>query len=50
MSDGENADLGMATHLQFRLLLVQRHELQIEQEVVFYSRREPLAMRGKVWS
>ncbi len=39
-----------ATHLQFRLLLIQRQVSQIEQEIVFYSRIEPLPLPGKKWS
>lgn len=38
------------THLQFRLLLIERQESQIEQEVVFYSRLQPLPAQGEAWS
>ncbi len=47
--NSSNTKLTAATHLQFRLLLVQRQESQIEKEVVFYSRIEPLPVRGEAW-
>lgn len=42
--------LTTATHLQFRLLLVQRQASEITREVVFYSRMEPLPAQDATWS
>lgn len=49
LSDRSNEVLVAATHLQFRLLLVQRQASGITQEVVFYSRIEPLTAPGATW-
>jgi len=35
------------THLQFRLLLVQRQDSQLQQQVVFHSRIQPLSTQDK---
>ena len=32
-----------ATHLQFRLLIIKRHDSQLQQTVVFHSRVQPLS-------
>ncbi len=40
--------LNTATHLQFRLLVVERQGAALEQEVVFYSRIQPLPARDAV--
>lgn len=50
LSNKSNEELPTATHLQFRLLLVQRQASEITQEIVFYSRMEPLPARGAAWS
>jgi len=38
-----NTQTGVTTHLQFRLLLVQRHNSHLHEEVTFYSRISPLS-------
>ncbi len=50
MVNRKNTTPTTATHLQFRLLLIQRQASQIEQEIFFYSRIEPLPLPGKKWS
>jgi len=35
------------THLQFRLLLVQRQDSRLQQQVVFHSRIQPLSAQDK---
>ncbi len=37
-----------ATHVQFRLLLVQRQDSQLQQQVVFHSRIQPLSAQDKM--
>ncbi|MCF6337786.1 MAG: hypothetical protein L3J84_07510 [Gammaproteobacteria bacterium] len=38
---------GNATHLQFRLLLVQRQDSRLQQQIVFHSRIQPLSAQEK---
>jgi len=45
VGDVSNIQLNSATHLQFRLLVVERIGTELEQEVFFYSRIEPLPDR-----
>ena len=42
--------LNTATQLQFRLQLIQRNGQTIEQEIVFYSRIQPIHKDKKRWS
>ncbi len=37
-----NAQLTTATHLQFRLFVIERDGTRLKQDIVFYSRIEPL--------
>lgn len=43
--DSSNTQLMAATHLQFRLLVVERHGKELQQEVTFYSRVQPFPVR-----
>lgn len=45
MRDTSNPDMVEETHLQFRLLLVQRQGEGLQEEVVFHSRIQPLSTR-----
>ena len=50
IGDTSGADLPDATHLQFRLVLVQRVEAAITEEIVFYSRIQALPTHGAAWN
>ena len=43
-----NTHVMAATHLQFRLLLVQRQDSQLQQKVTFHSRVQPIPGRNAV--
>lgn len=46
ITDSSNTNLKDATHLQFRLLLMQRKQSTLQHKVVFHSRIQTLSTQG----